>query len=112
MPFPVAPEGEKYDPTKVKKTAPEHAGLPVKGYQPQPQWRVDVVNRNKIIEEQILRRLDGLKDTEGVDQRWLAIGRTHFDEGWMAVNRAIFRPGRVALEHEEPQSRTGVPGDD
>jgi hypothetical protein len=32
-----------------------------------------------------------------VDQRWLAIGRTHIEQGFMAINRSIFRPERVKL---------------
>ena len=74
-----------------------HEGLPVKGYQPQSQANIASVNANKMHEEEILRVLDALKQMPEVDQRWLAIGRTHFEEGFMAVNRSIFRPARVKL---------------
>lgn len=74
-----------------------HEGLPVKGYQPQSQSKVDAVNRNKELEEVVLRVLDGLKAMEGIDQRWLAIGRTDIEKGFMAINRAVFQPGRVAF---------------
>jgi hypothetical protein len=67
---------------------------PVAGYQDQAQSAVDLVNRNKILEERVLRVLDELQ-ASGVDGRWLAIGRTHIEQGFMAVNRAIFKPARI-----------------
>jgi hypothetical protein len=70
---------------------------PVAGYQDQPESTVDLVNLNKRMEEEVLRVLDDLKLLETVDQRWLAIGRTHIEQGFMAANRAIFKPQRVDL---------------
>jgi len=75
----------------------QHEGLPVKGYQPQSEENVALVNRNKEIEETLLRMCDSMKQAPQFDQRWLAIARTHFEEGFMAMNRAVFKPGRVAL---------------
>lgn len=75
----------------------DHVGLPVEGYRPQNEDAVQRVNANKRHEEEILRALDAMKTNPSVDQRWLAIGRTHLEEGFMAVNRSIFRPGRVTL---------------
>jgi hypothetical protein len=76
----------------------EHNGLPVSGYaKTQSEARVQLVNANKLIEEQVLRILDTLKDDPEIDQRWLATGRTDIEKGFMAVNRAIFRNGRVKL---------------
>lgn len=72
-------------------------GLPVSGYRPQSEGAVDLVNANKEIEEQLLRRLDALAVREDVDKRWLQIGRTSIEQGFMAVNRAVFRPGRIRL---------------
>ncbi len=72
-------------------------GLPVKGYQPQTDARVALVNTNKEAEEAVLRILDKLKAMPEVDQRWLAIGRTHIEQGFMAVNPAVFQPARVML---------------
>lgn len=74
-----------------------HEGLPVEGYKAQSSDNVERVNANKRHEEEILRVIDALKQDPTVDQRWLAIGRTHLEEGFMAVNRSIFRPGRVKL---------------
>lgn len=71
-----------------------HEGLPVAGYRPQTGDAVDLVNHNKIMEEEILRRLDFLEDAD-VDLRWLAIGRTHIELAFMAMNRSIFKPARL-----------------
>ncbi len=78
-----------------------HFGLPVKGYQPQSDEAVELVNRSKDIEERALRHLDELADVPGIDRRWLAIARTFIEQGFMAANRAVFRPARLAkLEGE------------
>lgn len=70
-------------------------GLPVSGYKDQSAASIDKVNENKQIEEEVLRILDSLEADEAVDQRWLAIGRTHIEQGFMAVNRSIFKPDRL-----------------
>lgn len=74
-----------------------HNGLPVAGYRPQSSDNVALVNRNKEIEERALRILDELRENADVDQRWLAVGRTHLEQAFMAINRSVFRPGRVSL---------------
>lgn len=87
----------------VAQKAQEHHGLPVAGYRSQPQSAVDLVNRNKKLEEEMLRVLDELQKMDGpdgkglCDQRWLAIGRTDLEKAFMAINRAIFKPERVKL---------------
>ena len=75
----------------------EHQALPVHGYKPQSETKIDLVNQNKIIEEQMLQMLDVLKQKEEIDQRWLAVGRTHLEQAFMAINRSIFKPDRVKL---------------
>jgi hypothetical protein len=77
-----------------------HQGLPVAGYTPQADDKVATVNANKALEELVLRQLDSLAKTPGVDGRWLAIGRTAIENGFMAVNRSVFQPGRVALPED------------
>ena len=78
-----------------------HDGLPVAGYRPQSTNSVDLVNANKLLEEQVLREFDALAAMPDVDKRWLAVGRTHIEQGFMAVNRAIFQPSRVKFPGEE-----------
>jgi hypothetical protein len=70
---------------------------PIAGYQDVSADKAGQVNHNKLMEEEVLRRLDALKAIPGIDGRWLAIGRTHIEEGFMAINRSIFQPGRVQL---------------
>lgn len=80
-----------------------HPGLPVAGYRPQSQDKVDLVNGFKADEERILRKLDGLRNAgfaAPVDQGWLAIGRTQLEQAFMAINRSVFQPGRVALPED------------
>lgn len=79
----------------------DHNPIPVAGYSPQSDEKIELVNFNKDVEERILRLLDGLQagaSLNGYDGRWLAIGRTHIEQGFMAVNRSIFRPGRVNIQ--------------
>ena len=74
----------------------QHQGLPVAGYRPQNEANVALVNEHKSMEERILRHLDQLRGS-GVDERWLAIGRTAIEQGFMAINRAVFQPARARL---------------
>ena len=71
-------------------------GLPIAGYREQPDWAVDLVNKNKRMEETLLGVLDKLAGVEEFDKRWLALGRTHIEQGFMAINRAIWRPSRLS----------------
>jgi hypothetical protein len=45
------------------------------------------------MEDEILLTLDSFK--EGIDPRWLAIGRTNIQLGFMAVKRAVYEGKRV-----------------
>lgn len=78
----------------------DHKPMPVHGYTSQSEAKIHLVNALKQLEEMVLRDLDALKLNEGIDQRWLAIGRTDIEKGFMAVNRSIFQPGRVTLPED------------
>ena len=80
----------------------QHTGLPVEGYRPQSITAVDLVNDNKRLEEECLRRFYALAANPDVDKRWLAIGRTAIENGWMAINRSVFKPSRVKLLGDTP----------
>jgi hypothetical protein len=77
--------------------ATEHAGLPVSGYQPQSDEKVQLVNRAKELEERVLRHLDTLKTMPDVDQRMVSIAVTGIQEAFMWANRAVFQPARINL---------------
>ncbi|MBD9511603.1 hypothetical protein IB265_33145 [Ensifer sp. ENS10] len=85
-------------------------GLPVAGYAKNvDQWKVDMVNQNKILEEKVLRRVDELfamfdapsfgenppEHQPSVDKRCVAMARTHFEDAFYRLNRAIMRPQRI-----------------
>ena len=78
----------------------QHEGLPVAGYQPQSDERVQLVNENKVTEERILRAIE--RDTKNgrLDPRWAAIARTDIEKGFMALNRAVFQPSRAKLPED------------
>lgn len=71
--------------------------LPVAGYTAQPQSNVDVVNRNKLIEEFVLRLIDQHAKNPDFDQRNVSIARTHIEDAFMRLNRAVFKPERVDI---------------
>lgn len=84
-----------------------HTGLPVAGYKPQTDDKIELVNDNKQLEERVLRQIDDMvrlnEEAEGglVDLRWLSIGRTQLEQAFMAINRAVFQPGRVRLSDDD-----------
>jgi len=73
----------------------DHKPFPVAGYTNQSDDKVLTVNENKQLEETVLKRLDALKADPDIDQRWLAIGRTHIEQAFMSINRAVFKPQRL-----------------
>jgi len=83
--------------TEPQPQATTHNGLPVAGYRPQANDKVELVNANKIAEEKALRILDRLAELPETDLRWLDLARSAIEQGFMCANRAIFRPGRVDL---------------
>lgn len=77
----------------------EHRGLPVKGYVGQSDEKVALVNENKILEEQILRQLDRMRNMgTAIDQRMVSIAFTGIQEACMWMNRAVFQPTRIELD--------------
>ena len=75
---------------------PDSTGLPVKGYAPtQPEWKINLVNENKVLEEQVLRQIDTHAEHADVDQRAVALARTNIQTAFMWLNRAVFQPQRI-----------------
>lgn len=68
---------------------------PIKGYRPLQPEMVELANKNKLIEELVLRQIDLMREKPDMDQRWLSIAYTHIQEGFMAMNRAVFKPVRI-----------------
>jgi hypothetical protein len=73
----------------------------IKGYRPLQPEMIELANKNKLIEELVLRQLDQhlrAHDSQEIDQRWVALARTHLQMGFMALNRAVFKPARIEGE--------------
>jgi len=82
----------------------EHSGLPVAGYKPQSAEKVALVNENKVLEEQVLRQIEKIKDAGVYDGRMASIAFTGIQEAFMWLNRAVFRPGRIELPPPDKSS--------
>lgn len=66
----------------------------IKGYRDLTQAEIDLMNRIKQAEAEVIAPLvNELKGMGGgADQRWVAIGRTHMQEGFSALVRAVAQP--------------------
>ncbi|WP_276122698.1 Acb2/Tad1 domain-containing protein [Pararhizobium qamdonense] len=79
-----------------------HTGLPVKGYTPQSEENVALVNRAKELEERVLRQVDKIKAAGGqYDQRFVAMALSHLQVGFMLLYRGVFQPERINLPEDE-----------
>ena len=94
-----------------KKETVAVQGLPVAGYKPtQPQWALDLVNENKVLEERVLRQIERhqavcAERPQDIDGRGVSIAKTKIQEAFMWLNRAVFQPGRVALPEDAEQDK-------
>lgn len=89
--------------TQVQDGAKVLPMTPIKGYTPITGSTQALVNYNKEVEERLLRLLDtfvGAGVDHPINQRWLAVARTHFEQGFMALNRSIFKPQRIRLPED------------
>lgn len=65
---------------------------PIAGYRNLSPAEIELINtvkRNGMVLQELVGMIAA---TPGIDQRWVAIGRTHLQEGLMALTRAIARP--------------------
>ena len=88
------------NPKKPDAPMTKHEGLPVKGYQTQPQENIDLANEGKELEERVRRWLDKLSENPGTDKRMVALGVTKTQEAFMWAVRSIFQPGRIKLPED------------
>ncbi len=64
----------------------------IKGYRDLTQDEIDLMNEGKELAERVGFYLASVNMTEGVDKRWVSIGKTHLQQGFMAVIRSIAKP--------------------
>lgn len=83
----------------------DHQPMPVKGYTPQSDDKVQLANEGKELEERYLRWLDKLGGhsdgpTPVGDARMIALARTNIQQGAMWAIRSIFQPQRIKLPED------------
>jgi hypothetical protein len=64
----------------------------ITGYRDLTEKEIAAMNRIKDAATSIGNMMDELADMEGIDQRWLAIGKTDLQKGFMSVVRSIAKP--------------------
>lgn len=65
----------------------------ISGYRDLDQAEINLINEIKVKGEELgllCEKLEGMR--EGVDLRWVAIGKTHLQQGIMDLVRAVARP--------------------
>lgn len=65
---------------------------PIKGYRELSEVEIMKINIVKFAGEQVGTIVEELKKDPELDQRWVAIAKTHLQEGFMALTRAIAKP--------------------
>jgi len=64
----------------------------IKGYRELNQQEIDLMNEIKANGEVLRVLVNKLRNTPGLDQRWVAIGQTDLQTGIMALVRAVAQP--------------------
>lgn len=64
----------------------------ISGYVELDELEIALMNEIKALGPVIETTVKELRETEGVDQRWVAIGVTNLQQGLMALTRAVARP--------------------
>lgn len=66
--------------------------MSINGYRELNQTEISAINSFKDIADEVGHMLNQLEGIEGIDKRWLAIGKTDLQKGFMSVVRAIAQP--------------------
>ncbi len=64
----------------------------ITGYRELEQYEIDAMNAVKEMAKQVGEMFEKLESTSGLDQRWIAVGKTNLQQGFMALTRAIAQP--------------------
>jgi hypothetical protein len=64
----------------------------IKGYRDLTEVEIGAMNDCKLVAVEVGVLCDKIASMTGVDQRWVAIGRTDLQKGFMALIRGIARP--------------------
>lgn len=73
--------------------------------QPTPQMTapspMETIGHLRVTEENLLRLMDKLQQQPNVNQRWIALARTHLEQAFMCMTRGIFNPARIKLPGDD-----------
>lgn len=64
----------------------------IKGYRELSQVEIDAMNKIKAKGEELGALVAELRNTTGLDQRWVSIGATDLQTGLMALVRSVAQP--------------------
>jgi hypothetical protein len=64
----------------------------ITGYRDLMQYEIDLMNEGKALAEKVGAWIESLEDRGGLDQRWVAIGKTDLQKGFMSAIRSIAKP--------------------
>jgi uncharacterized Zn finger protein len=64
----------------------------ISGYRELDQTEIDAMNQVKHMAASVGRLIDAMSSNPGIDQRWLAIGKTDLQKGFMSLTRSIAKP--------------------
>ena len=64
----------------------------IKGYRELTQAEIDLMNEVKAKGVELGELVDKLMATDGLDKRWISIGKTDLQTGLMALVRGIAQP--------------------
>ena len=64
----------------------------IKGYRELTQAEIDLMNEVKAKGVELGELVDKLMNTDGLDKRWISIGKTDLQTGLMALVRGIAQP--------------------
>lgn len=83
-----------------KETSKTFTPMPVKGYTPVSNEKLDLVNQFKELEEITLRLIEKAKTLENTNEIFLSTGSIDIQKAFMSVNRGVFNPSRVILSEK------------
>lgn len=64
----------------------------IKGYRDLTQEEINLMNEGKALAVQVGEYVEKLRNTDGLDQRWVSTGATDLQKGFMSAIRGIAQP--------------------
>jgi len=64
----------------------------IKGYRDLTEEEIALMNEGKALAEQVGEYVAKLQYSDGLDQNWIAVGKTDLQKGFMSVIRGIAQP--------------------